>query len=84
MRMDHITFRSITLAQRGERILQKEGIGCTLQRTPRWMEQRGCGYSLRLRPADTDRGLRLLLKNKINYSKVYAQQPDGSVEELSP
>ena len=41
-----ITFRSVTFAQRGERALRQAGINCELQRTPRWMEESGCGYSL--------------------------------------
>ena len=44
----YITFRSVTYAQRGERVLQAGKIRCTLQRTPRWMEEQGCGYCLRL------------------------------------
>ena len=44
-----ITFRSVTLAQRGERVLEGAGMRCALARTPRWMEERGCGYCLRLR-----------------------------------
>ena len=48
----YITFRSVTFAQRGERVLQAGRIRCTLQRTPRWMEEQGCGYCLRLRTKD--------------------------------
>ena len=34
MRSDYITFRSVTVAQRGERLLRSGGIDCVLQRTP--------------------------------------------------
>ena len=44
MRNCIITFRSVTPAQRGEAILKREGINCTLQRTPRSMQEKGCGY----------------------------------------
>ena len=37
MKFYYITFRSVTYAQRGEQILHKEGIRCTLLRTPKWM-----------------------------------------------
>ena len=57
MRSDYITFRSVTVAQRGERLLKNSGIDCILQRTPRWMEERGCGYCLRVRPTDIPEGL---------------------------
>ena len=83
MKSIYITFRSITLAQRGERVLKHAGMGCTLQRTPRWMEERGCGYSLRLRGGDVRRCLELLSQNGVAYSKVYAQTDQG-MEEVVP
>ena len=49
MKFYYITFRSVTYAQRGEKLLNHHNIRCTLQRTPRWMEEQGCGYSLRVR-----------------------------------
>ncbi len=76
-----ITFRSVTPAQRGQRILQSNGIGCALQRTPRYMQDRGCGYCLRLRPADALNGVEALRRNGVSFSKVYAQD-NGSTEEL--
>ena len=83
MRSICITFRSVTLAQRGERILRTGGVDCTLQRTPRWMEERGCGYCLRLRPQDADRAVQLLRMSGVTYSKVLAIQDQGRAEELT-
>lgn len=83
MGMNYITFRSVTLAQRGERILRSGGVDCTLQRTPRWMEERGCGYCLRIRPGNTLRSVELLRGSAVVFGKVYAQKEDGSVEELA-
>ena len=40
-----VTFRSITFAQRGQNVLRSAGVPVQLQRTPRWMEEKGCGYS---------------------------------------
>lgn len=80
MRMDFITFRSVTPAQRGQKLLQSVGIAAALQRTPRWMEERGCGYCLRLRPEDTMRAVELLRENRLAFSKIYAGA-DGGVEE---
>lgn len=78
-----ITFRSVTPAQRGEGILRRAGVECSLQRTPRWMEEQGCGYSLRVQVADWQRA-GLLLKNAgVNYRKVYLKLENGSFEELS-
>ncbi|MBQ8580354.1 MAG: DUF3343 domain-containing protein [Oscillospiraceae bacterium] len=71
MKMDYITFRSITPAQRGQRLLRQYGIETLLQRTPRWMEERGCSYCLRLRQADTGRAEQLLRSHDALFNKVY-------------
>ncbi len=80
MGMHFITFRSVTPAQRGQRLLQQAGIACALQRTPRWMEERGCGYCLRLRPEDTERSVTLLRQGKLGFSKIYASTERGTQE----
>lgn len=83
MKMYFITFRSVTFAQRGEQLLNQQGIRCTLQRTPRWMEEKGCGYSLRLWTADVTPAVALLRKNSVPLRKVYIQTPGGELEELN-
>lgn len=83
MRFCFITFRSVTHAQRGERLLQTEDIRCTLRRTPRWMEAQGCGYSLRLRSEDAERGAEVLRRGGVPMRKVYIQREDGTMEELA-
>ena len=82
MRMDFITFRSVTPAQRGQRVLQQAGIVCGLQRTPGDMEQRGCGYCLRVRTSDTAGAVAMLRQQRIPFSKVYSS-PEAGREELS-
>ena len=81
MGMHFITFRSVTPAQRGQRILQQAGIVAALLRTPRWMEERGCGYCLRIRPEDSQRAVALLQQNQLNFSNVYTDV-DGRMEAL--
>ena len=81
MKYFYITFRSVTFAQRGEQVLDGGGIRCTLQRTPKWMEERGCGYCLRLWTRDVDQAVELLKKNRVPYRKIYAQREDGGLEE---
>lgn len=80
MRMDFITFRSITPAQRGQRVLQAAGIVCALQRTPKQMAQQGCGYCLRLWPGDVARAVALLREQGVPMSKVYAGYESGPQE----
>lgn len=77
-----ITFRSVTPAQRGESLLRKNGIRCVLQRTPRWMQENGCGYCLRL----TDRigeAVAVLEQAGLPYRKVYRQNRAGDTEEVA-
>ena len=71
MRKDFITFRSITPAQRGQRVLRSSGIETVLQRTPGYLQERGCGYCLRLDAAVTEEALGILERAGLPYSKVY-------------
>ena len=76
-----ITFRSVTPAQRGESLLRREGINCTLQRTPRVLAERGCGYSLRLSSVKLPQAAELLRQKGIAYQKAYCLR-DGNPEEV--
>lgn len=76
-----ITFRSVTPAQRAERALKRAGLDCNIQRTPKWMEQQGCGYSLRIRHNLVQRAVDLLRENAVEYRKIYLRT-GGRVEEL--
>ena len=78
-----ITFRSVTFAQRGEKLLNRHQIRCDLMRTPRWMEEQGCGYALKLRTDDIRRALTLLGENRVQMRRVYAQREDGTMEEVT-
>ena len=78
----YITFRSVTVAQRGEKILQGGGIHCTLMRTPHWMEEQGCGYCLKLWTQEVSSAVELLRRSRIAMRKVYIQRGDGHLEEV--
>jgi hypothetical protein len=82
MKTYFVTFRSITFAQRGERVLQKAGISCLLQRTPRWMEAQGCGYSLRLSMQEMPKAIAMLRQQRVPMRKIYLQMEDGEVQEV--
>ena len=81
MKFYYITFRSVTYAQRGEKVLTEAGVRCTLLRTPKWMEVQGCGYSLRLWTDDVRHGVGLLRRAGVPFRRVYIQLPDGTLEE---
>jgi len=77
-----ITFRSVTPAQRGERVLKKAGIGCQLRRTPKKMEEKGCGYCLHLPCPMVQTALEQLRSQEVPFRKVYLSRENGTQEEL--
>ena len=78
-----ITFRSVTPAQRGENVLHKFGYRSSLQRTPRWMEEKGCGYCLRLKCEDIGPWVAILRRRGVAFRRVYIRQPDGEIQEVT-
>ena len=82
MKTYFLTFRSITQAQRAERAYGRAGMACTMRRTPRWMEERGCGYGVEVKCADLGAALEVLRREKIPFRKSYLLHGDGVVEEL--
>ena len=76
-----ITFRSVTFAQRAQRVLLAGNISCRLQRTPKRLSERGCGYCLRLMGVDMPMAMERLRREQVAYGKLYTLGEDGSVEE---
>ena len=83
MRVYFITVRSVTFGQRAERELRKGGLACTLQRTPRWMEEQGCGYALRIWTDNIRPAVNLLRQERILMKRLYIQGNNGQLEELN-
>lgn len=77
-----ITFRSVTPAQRGEQLLRRQGFRCILQRTPRWMQENGCGYCIRVMSDRVQEVKQLLDHSGLPYRKIYRQNQDGGTEEM--
>lgn len=82
MRYYYITFRSVTFAQRAEKLLNQRGIRVSILRTPRWMEEQGCGYALKVWTNQISSVVEELRESKIQLRKVYAQGEDGQMEEV--
>ncbi|MBQ6839071.1 MAG: DUF3343 domain-containing protein [Oscillospiraceae bacterium] len=82
MKVCMITFRSVTPAQRAEGVLKKAGVRCSIHRTPKWMEEQGCGYSVRLHRRDVPAAVPLLEKEEIPFRKVYLLRETGKPEEM--
>ena len=79
----YITFRSVTPAQRGEQLLRKNGFRCVIQRTPRWMQENGCGYCIRLSTNRIADAVRQLEAEGMDFRKVYRLNQTGDAEEIS-
>ena len=77
-----ITFRSVTPAQRAEDVLRRAGVNCAIQRTPKWMEEKGCGYSLRMDCGELMAAAMLLRQAGISFRKAYSLGENGMPEEL--
>ena len=83
MRVYYITFRSVTFAQHAESILQRAGINCQLQRTPRWMESQGCGYCVRIKEQNMQEAVLLLRTQQVPFRKLYLSGENGTMEEVN-
>ena len=77
-----LTFRSVTPAQRAEEVLRRAGVDCTLQRTQKWMEEKGCGYSLRMDRRDIMTAAAFLRQAGIHFRRAYTLRAGGAPEEL--
>lgn len=82
MKFYYITFRSVTFAQRAEKLLSGADIRCSVQRTPRWMEAQGCGYALRVWAKEPETAVQLLRSHNISMRRLYVQGMEGQLEEL--
>lgn len=77
MMWNYFTFRSITYAQLGQRVLEQGGISCRMMRAPRWMEQRGCSYALRTEGELGDRAESLLGQAQVSWLRRYLWDGKG-------
>lgn len=82
MKSYFVTFRSVTLAQRGEQTLSRAGYRTSLRRAPRWMEERGCGYGVEVKLATLEEGLRLLRAQQLSWGRIWQMKPGGDMEEV--
>ena len=76
-----ITFRSITFAQKAQRLLRGEMIDATLQRTPTGLSDRGCSYCLSVRERDITAAMEVLRRNQLLTGKIFFRHGEGVWEE---
>ena len=82
MKAYYVTFRSVTYAQRGQARLTAAGVNTTLRRTPKWMENQGCSYCLRIPRAWGTEAVRILRTDGIAFRKIYRENEDGTMDEV--
>lgn len=80
---DYFTFRSVTTAMRGSRILEAMGIQSLTVRTPKQLQQQGCGYSLKVRGDAAVRAKLALAQAEVRYSRVYRRDDSGQWQEVT-
>lgn len=82
MKYCFITVRTLTAAQMAESQFRRNGLQCRIRRSPRWMEEQGCGYGIMVAFNDYNKCLSILNNNRIPYKKVYLKDENGKMEEL--
>ena len=83
MNDNYFTFRSVTAAMRGSRLLADQAIRSLTVRTPKQLQEQGCGYSLRIRAPDAVRARQALEQAQLRYSRVYRKDEDGQWQEVT-
>jgi len=69
-----LNFPSITFAMKSEKLLNTNGINCSIIRTPSDISSCGCGYSVLINLNDLDYAKAILNKNKVVISNVMVYQ----------
>ena len=78
-----VTFRSITAAQNVARALEQAGLPAQVLRTPRALQEQGCGYCVRA-PAEPETIRQLLTDERIAFRRLYRRGADGAWQEAEP
>lgn len=76
-----LTFRSLTYAQQGSRVLERVGISASVVRVPKELSVRGCSYGVSLQERHIHAAGKALLKAGFMPEKAYLKREDGSLEE---
>lgn len=69
-----MNFPSVTFAMKSEKLLNTNGINCSIIRTPPKLSSCGCGYSILINLNDLNDAKAILNRNKIIINSIYAYQ----------
>ena len=81
MKQIWISFRSLTYAQRAERILERKGISAALVRLPQGVSKKGCGYALILRTRAKE-ALEILETQNLSWGQSFERLESGEYREV--
>lgn len=65
-----IILRSLTYAQRAERLLERAGIYSSVKKAPQNASSEGCAYGVMVRSKNLSEAQRVLMQNSITVQKV--------------
>lgn len=60
-----ILLSSVTLAMKGQRLLQKSGMHCDIERIQNYNQNGGCAYGLKVQDGDVKKAMEILMANRI-------------------
>ena len=78
-----ILARSVTYAQRMQRVLERAGVRCRIQRAPRDLTDLGCAYVLRVAAQELTPALLAIHREGLGPVQVFLNQR-GIYREVSP
>ena len=78
-----ILARSVTHAQRIQRVLIKAGVRCQIDRAPRDITEQGCAYTVRLPRGELTTALVALGRERMDPVRIYLYQSGAYREVLS-
>ncbi|MBR5491183.1 MAG: DUF3343 domain-containing protein [Oscillospiraceae bacterium] len=77
-----IMCRTITYAQRAQRLLDRAGIRANIVKAPQGLTSEGCSYGIRVSKAKGHRATEIMRGAGIKLGKSFYQTPDGEIREI--
>ena len=78
-----ILARSVTYAQRMQRVLERTGVRCQIFRGPRDLTDRGCAYAVQIAEGDLTAALTALRGASMDPAEIFLSQR-GTFREVAP
>ncbi len=76
-----ITFKSVTYAQNGARVLANNGIITHLVRPATVLARGSCGYALRMNAIGASKAVRLLRQKNVPFAGLFYEMLGGEIRE---